>query len=881
MVAPEAPLPRSTERRSRLDRFNRQAQRQLRRIEPYFLGGALATLAGAIALHRVGVLPPTLAAFALLGGSLALSLVERVRVRHRDEALLRAVRVTCVVGAAFLVPPVPSALPLGWLWLCGVAALYPSVLRPVWAFGAGAILIALGQLLLLGTGVEKAVLADVLRGLLLGGLTALSAAFGHTLDTTLRIQRGLRLREQRAGIVTGHSDAILAFTDRRFRLVHVNRGVEKRLGYTTAELGRRWGPALIHPEERRRFFRDRRQLLARHGQSALTRVRLRHANGHWLWFDVRMTNLMDHPAVRGYYLSAIDVTARIQAEQLLRNERSLLRTVVDYLPLSVYTKSRDGRFLMSNRANLLRLGKTSELEVVGRRSEDLHLAPQVATLDAEDLRLIEDGGAVISREVQATAADGRSHWYQSTKLPLKDAAGQVTGLVGIAHDITETKALQAFLVHQASHDVLTGLHNRRYFTDRLAEVLSARPAAGSVVLLFCDLDLFKSINDRYGHETGDQFLRALGTRLAELGRGPGRVLARFGGDEFVLLAELANPAHALPLAQSMLSAVRRPIGLDDLVLSGDASIGVATLRPDHVRPEDLIRDADTAMYQAKAQGRNRVAFFDGVLRERAIRHAGLIQALRGALERDELNLIYQPKISLRSGKVSGFEALMRWESPEYGTVSPQEFIPLAEESGLIVPFGTWALERACSQLRDWQIRFPHLEHLTIAVNVSMRQLLEQRFLADVVGIVENSRIYPAALELELTESAAMHNPDQSVALLRKLKDRGLRLALDDFGTGYSSLAYLRRLPVDVLKIDRAFVHGLESTPDDAEIVRLVLALTQTMGMESVAEGIESHANAAEIRRLGCDLGQGYYFSHGLPANEADMLLERNPEYFVA
>jgi EAL domain-containing protein (putative c-di-GMP-specific phosphodiesterase class I) len=346
------------------------------------------------------------------------------------------------------------------------------------------------------------------------------------------------------------------------------------------------------------------------------------------------------------------------------------------------------------------------------------------------------------------------------------------------------------------------------------------------------------------------------------------------------MAPLVPDQAARELAESLLSTIAAPIKLDELSLQADVSIGVVELDELHRRPEDLIRDADTAMYLAKSQGRNRIAVFDDALRRRTSRDSGLAQALRGALDRSELHLLYQPKVDLRTGLVAGFEALLRWESEQFGPVSPNEFIPLAEESGLIVPLGLWALRQACLQLRTWQETYPRLDHLTIAVNVSMRQLAHQSFLDDVVGIIEDSQIYPTALELELTESASMQDPDLAVALLGRLKDRGLRLALDDFGTGYSSLAHLRRLPVDVLKIDRAFVRGLESASDDSEIVRLVIALARALRIQCVAEGIETQANASEIKRLGCDLGQGHYFSKAIPVNEAGALLELNPAHFV-
>lgn len=880
----EPPLvhaPERERRRRRLRQRGLSARPTVRETEPYLLSLMLASAVGLITVGRVSLNPVSVGCVFLLLAVDLLAVFEFRRREHRREIMLRLLRGAVVVLVAPQFGFDSSSAGWPWIWLAGLAALYPCAL-PRWPALAFVVTlvgyeeIVTAHFFSSGGGFEIAQRVTIF--LVLGYL---SHVWGRTLDASARAHRGIRFRDQRAEVVAAYSDVVMAFTDRQYRVTHINREVERVLGYTVGQIKACWGIGLIHADDRALFLYERRELLARPNGSIISHIKVRHARGHWVSFEVRITNLVEHPAVRGFFASATDISQRVEAETQLHNEKTLLRTVVDYLPLSVYTKGIDGRYLMTNRANIVRLGLNAEHEIIGRQGKELSRDPRAAILDRDDQRVLEKGESIVDQQVRIQGADRNARWYQTTKLPIKDIAGKVTGLVGIARDITETKAFEAFLLHQASHDPLTGLYNRRYFTEQLAGLL-ASPVLGAKVqvLLFCDLDLFKTINDRYGHEVGDRFLQALGTVLQPFGRDDGRILARFGGDEFVLLAPLNTADEGLPLAADVLRAISEPVTLGHLVLQTDASIGVATLRAEHQRPEDLIRDADTAMYQAKAQGRNRIAFFDDALRERTTRHVGLLQSLRGAQDRSELSLVYQPKVDLRTGRVSGFEALMRWHSPEYGIVSPYEFIALAEESGLIVPLGIWALEHACRQLRAWQEHYPALDHLTIAVNVSMHQLLHDGFLAEMVKIIEISQIYPAALELELTESAAMQNPAQSVALLRQLKGLGLRLALDDFGTGYSSLAHLRRLPIDVLKIDRTFVQRLERERDDTEIVRLVIALARTLGIECVAEGIESRANASEIKRLGCDLGQGYYFSRALPAPEAAALLDLNPNYFV-
>jgi len=513
--------------------------------------------------------------------------------------------------------------------------------------------------------------------------------------------------------------------------------------------------------------------------------------------------------------------------------------------------------------------------------------------ECRDLRRNPGSSRVVTTRVRRENGAWASLEVRMTNLLNNRAAN---GIFASVTDISARVAAEQRLQYQASHDSLTGLYNRRHFTEHLAAAIDeARRTGQSLTVFFCDLDFFKSINDRYGHETGDRFLKILSEHLIGIvdrpgdyragcdlpaGNGSGsthsvRLLSRFGGDEFALLAPHASGVDLMPLAERLLRVLSTPVPVGPLRLQVEASIGMVQLRPEHDGPEALIRDADAAMYQAKETGRNRIARFDDSLSRKALRRAELAQGLRGALKRDELNLAWQPKVDLRTGKLSGFEVLIRWDSVELGSISPNEFIPIAEESGHIVQIGLWALDAACRQLALWQRDDPTMHHLTVAVNVSMRQLIRPGFVAEALQVINAARILPGTLELEVTESAAMAHPEQTITVLQTLKDSGLRLALDDFGTGYSSLAWLRRLPVDVLKIDRAFVHGMQGAADDAEIVKLVIALARALGIQCVAEGIESEASARALQGLGCDYGQGYYFGHPMTHAQAQDLLRRD------
>jgi diguanylate cyclase (GGDEF)-like protein len=433
------------------------------------------------------------------------------------------------------------------------------------------------------------------------------------------------------------------------------------------------------------------------------------------------------------------------------------------------------------------------------------------------------------------------------------------------------------LAHIAVHDTLTGLPNRVLLADRLGQALrrTARTAS-SVAVLFVDLDRFKFVNDSRGHAVGDELLVAVAERLRGVARSHDTV-ARFGGDEFVVVCEDDDAAvQASRIAERIAEVLRDPVVTDGQEVFLGASIGIAVADSGTDSPESLLRDADAAMYRAKERGRNRCEFFDAVMRTEAVAHLETQSALHRAVERDELRLHYQPVIDLASGAVTGVEALVRWARPHHGLVGPGDFIPLAEETGLIVPIGKWVLEEAARQVARWQEARPG-QPLTVSVNLSAAQLRQPDLIDTLAAVIAAHRIDPGALCLELTESTFMEEAGGHGAALAALKALGVNLAIDDFGTGYSSLTYLKRFPVNVLKIDRAFVAGLGRDPSDTAIVRSVIDLAHALGLTVVAEGVETADQAAHLRRLGCDLAQGYHFARPLPPGELDSLLERGAD----
>jgi diguanylate cyclase (GGDEF)-like protein len=430
--------------------------------------------------------------------------------------------------------------------------------------------------------------------------------------------------------------------------------------------------------------------------------------------------------------------------------------------------------------------------------------------------------------------------------------------------------LEEQLVHQALHDPLTGLANRVLFGDRLEHALARgqRPGA-TVAILLIDLDGFKDINDSLGHDAGDDLLTIAGMRLQGHAR-PGDTVARLGGDEFGVLLEDITAAEAVRSAELLLQGLAAPIVLRDRDLTPTASIGIAIANGEDA--ETLLRNADTAMYAAKRQGKGRYALFEPAMHATIIERLDLAADLGRAMQQGQLYLSYQPEIQLRSGRIVGLEALVRWHHPARGMVAPDQFIPLAEETGSIVPIGGWVLREACRQAKAWQERRPATPSLTIAVNLSARQLQHPGIVDEVSAALAAVGLDPWSLVLEITETAIMEQLDAAITMLTELRRLGVRLALDDFGTGYSSLSYLQRLPVDILKIDRSFVAGVAGSTEDSALARAIITLGQTLGLEVVAEGVETAEQLAALRELGCQLGQGYYFARPLDPEAVDGLL---------
>lgn len=560
-------------------------------------------------------------------------------------------------------------------------------------------------------------------------------------------------------------------------------------------------------------------------------------------------------------------TARLEeARAQLRDSLSLVRATLEATTDGILVVDRAGRMVDYNERLLeiwrvprdqVRLGvearkstfvldQLSDPQSYLRRTEELYDDPEAEGFDVLQLK------------------DGRI--LERYSVPQR-VGGEPVGRVWSFRDVTERRRSQERLRYLANYDELTGLPNRSHFRERLEQAMAhARRAGTRIAVLFMDLDRFKAVNDTLGHWMGDELLKGVADRVSGCLRAED-VFARQGGDEFtIVLGEVSYPEAAATVADKILQCFTAPFTVQSHTLHSSASIGITVYPDDAEDADSLMRNADTAMYLAKEKGRDTYQFFtpelDAAARERLTIEAGL----RQAMDNDELRLVFQPQLDLRSGTVIGFEVLLRWEHPQLGTLLPDRFVPVAEETGLIIPIGEWVLHEACRQWREWRDRgFPPV---SLSVNMSVRQLRQSGLAGTVAEVLGDSGMEARWLELELTESMLMTSADISSGVLEELKAVGVRLAVDDFGTGYSSLTYLKRFPLDTLKIDRAFIRDVEHDSDDAEIARGIIALGRALRLNVVAEGVENAAQRDFLLREGCYAAQGYFLAWPKPSDEA-------------
>ncbi len=584
-------------------------------------------------------------------------------------------------------------------------------------------------------------------------------------------------------------------------------------------------------------------------------------------FDDRIEKLMTE-----FSISLRLICQMIEDQGLMR----LHRTAVENVANAIMITDNQGRIEWVNDAFSKQtlytlpeiLGETPRILNSNLPESNTHLEAMWQTIKA---------GKVWSGEIINRRKDGALMSVYQTVTPLFDDIGSITHYISVSEDVTERNEQIKRIAFMATHDELTQLPNRTLLDDRLQQAIAhAQRQQSLVAVLFVDIDHFKYINDSLGHQVGDELLKTLAHRLTSALRQEDTV-ARFGGDEFVIILPEVDGVNSIKtITHHLLQEIKKPFHIleHELIITG--SIGISLYPDDGHSADELIQNADSAMYQAKEQGRNTSQFFTTEINEKITRRLTLEKALRKAVENQEFILYYQPKVDLSTQSVVGVEALIRWERPQQGLVSPAEFIPLAEETGVILEIGHWVMECACRQMKDWQARFPKLKN--ISINVSARQFWQDNFLREVTDILERTRVDPHKIEFELTESLVMNDMEQAIAMMQALSKLGITLSIDDFGTGYSSLSYLQHLPVDILKIDRSFVQDLTEKHADSAIICSIMALAKNFNLQVVAEGIEHHFQHQALAQLGCQFGQGYLYSRPVHADEIETLLATQADH---
>ena len=668
--------------------------------------------------------------------------------------------------------------------------------------------------------------------------------------------------EQRFGLAFTNAPLGMVLSAPDGRNIQVNPTYCELVGRSEEELVGALALDLVHEEDHAALTAEHAKVVLGGVDQVSLELRVVRPDGALLWVRLHISSVRSGDGKLRYTVSHVeDITERHRQQVELQASEERYRTLVENSPALVTRFDRDLRLVYAS-PQLEQGANVKVGKILGETPQVLGLEDDLRWERA--VRQVFESGYRLDTEWEIPAG-GQTQWYQSRAVPEISEDGVVEHVLVMTTDITALKRTEAELAHQALHDPLTGLANRALLLDQLARILARRGRpAGTVALLFLDLDRFKVVNDSLGHTAGDQLLYAIADRLLAALR-PTDIVARLGGDEFVVLIEgLDDPHEPVLLARRVHAALKEPVVVDGNEVFTTVSIGIAITTSADDTADGLLRDADAAMYLAKARGRDRFEIFDEELRTQATERLRTETYLRRALDMGEIEVFYQPELSLDTGMMVGAEALARWHHPVDGLLEAGAFIELAEDSGLILDLGAWVLDQACRQAGEWHRERPDFK-LMIRVNLSARQIAQPDLVDLVVAALDKGGIESSSLCLEITETALMADPAAGLKVLQDLRGLGVELAIDDFGTGYSSLSYLKRFPVDVLKIDRSFVDGLGDDPEDTAIVTAIISLGRALGLRVVAEGVETQRQLAELRRLGCDRGQGFMFAKPAPA----------------
>ncbi|MGI8787377.1 MAG: sensor domain-containing protein [Pyrinomonadaceae bacterium] len=699
-------------------------------------------------------------------------------------------------------------------------------------------------------------------------------------DVTERKQaeRALKESEERYRDLFENANDLIYVHDLEGNYISANRTAERVFGYTLEEALKMNIKQVVVPEH---LEIVRRNLSAKSEgtEKSVYEVDCLTKDGRRITLEINSRTIFKDGAAVAVQGIARDITERKQAEEILRDREEQYRELFENANDLIYTHDLAGNFTSLNRAGELITGY-SRAEALQMNIAQVVAPDYLAAAQRMRHRKIADDLPTVY-ELEIIAKQGhRVSLELSTRIIYQN--GAAVGVQGIARDITERKRAEAKLNHLAGHDVLTNLPNRAKFMNHLERAVSRSECNSSFrfAVLFLDLDHFKIINDSLGHSIGDKLLIAIAERLESCVR-PGDIVARLGGDEFtILLTDIHEPSAAVRVAERFLEKLSAPFKLGTYEVFTSASIGIIISDEIKRQPEDFLRDADTAMYRAKEAGKSRYEIFDREMHNRNMNLLQMETDLRRAIEQNEFRVFYQPIVSFDDGEIQEFEALIRWQHPTRGLVPPNEFIPVAEETGLIIPIGEWILREACRQTAEWRRTNAGSNYLSVSVNLSAKQLTHPNLTMRVAEILRQTALNPRCLKLEVTESMVMENSEKAIAVIAELKSLGISFSTDDFGTGYSSLSYLHRFPFSRLKIDRSFVSRMDADQKSEAIVRTILLLGQNLNIETVAEGIENERQLESLRRLGCRSGQGFLFSKPVNAEAATQLLRDGvPNFF--
>lgn len=685
--------------------------------------------------------------------------------------------------------------------------------------------------------------------------------------------------EERFRLLVQHSSDLITILAADGTIRYQSPSIEKILGYPQSELVGQSAFDYVHPEDRERVCEQFAQALRTDGEAMEIEFRFRNRSGEWVYLDSVGSNQLNAPGIHGFVINSRDVTERKEQEERLRLFERAIAASNNGIVIS--DAQQDNTVVYVN-PYFEEMTGYSAAETVGKncrflQGKDRH-QPGI-----EQLRDAIRQGKDCTVVLRNYRKDGAVFWNQLSLSPVENERGKISHFIGVQTDISDRKRAEEQLIHQAYYDSLTGLPNRAFFMDRLREATTKVEGRSDYLcaVLFIDLDRFKRVNDSLGHAVGDMLLIVIAHRL-QLCLRPQDTIARLGGDHYVILLDDINTIEeATAVADRIHQQLNAPFTFEGHEVFVSASIGIALSSIEYEVSADLLRNADIAMYRAKAAGKACSAFFDRAMHDRAVEQLQLENDLRRELHEVEqgrttsLTVSYQPIVSLFDGGIVGFEALVRWHHPQRGIISPGEFIPLAEETGAIVPLGAWVLRQACHQLAAWHAQFPSItqnRRLKVNVNLSGKQFLQLDLVDQIDRVLQETLLDPSCLKLEITESVLMEDKQAATQILLQLKQRQIYLALDDFGTGYSSLSHLAQFPIDTLKIDRSFVSGIGKEGKNLEIVQAIVTLAHALGMDVTAEGVETAAQLAELKALGCEDGQGYFFSPPMDAESATALL---------